>query len=328
MAGLVRGLVGDIGGTNARFALAEVGADGSIRLDEPLILPAADYSLGREAVRAFLSKLKPAERPPLAVLAAAGPVTGGAVRFTNNEHWRFEEEDLRSAFGFAGVRLINDFTAEALAIDHLEAADIRQIGPAGTPAPRATAAVLGPGTGFGAAALVDDGANRAVLTSEAGHAGFAPSDDDELEILRRLMVTHGRTSIERVLSGPGLLSLYRTLARMRGEPAPLDHPDAVSRAGLAGEPLARAVLDRFCGILGAVAGDLALTTGARRGVYISGGIAPAIISLLESSAFRARFEAKGRMSDYVKAIPTYVVTAPYAAMVGAASLLPTLGPAA
>jgi glucokinase len=323
MTRVLTGLVGDIGGTNARFALAHL-SDGAVRLDDPVTLPAADFAEGKDAVRAFMTRLAPDERPSLAVIAAAGPVTDGAVTFTNKLGWRFEEQDLAKACGLAAVRLINDFTAQALAIDHFEPAQVRRIGPEGHPIPRSTAAILGPGTGLGAAAQVDDGTNRAILTCEAAHAAFAPVDETELEILRLLMNRYGRVSIERILSGPGLLNLYQALAEIEGLAAVCLHPDEVTERGLAGDPLARLTLERFCAILGSVAGDFALQTGARRGIYIAGGIAPVILGFLESSDFRARFEAKGRMSDYVKAIPTFVVTAPYVAMVGAAGLLPTL----
>ena len=315
--------MGDVGGTNARFAVAHI-SGGVIRLEEPVTLPAADYVEGKDAVRAFLEGLKPRERPRLAVIAAAGPVTDGVVSFTNNTGWRFDERELEAVCDLKAVRLINDFAAQALAIEHLGARDIRRVGPKGYPNPRATAAILGPGTGLGAAARVEDGQARAILTCEAAHASFAPVDETEIEILRLLMTRFGRVSIERLLSGPGLLNLYEAMAQIRGEPVVCSHPDEVTQRGQAGDPLARAALDRFCAILGSVAGDYALSTGARGGVYISGGIAPAILDVLESSDFRARFEAKGRMSAYLEAVPTFVVTDPHAALTGAASRLPAL----
>lgn len=320
-------MVGDVGGTNARFGIAHLDG-GVIRLEEPVVLPAADYPQGVDAVRAFLDLLAPDQRPRFAVIAAAGPIEDGSVTFTNNTAWRFSEAGLVRACGLTGARLINDFAAQALAIDHLRASDLHRIGPAGAPVTRATAAILGPGTGFGAAALVDDGDHRAILGGEGPHAGFAPGDEVEMEIVRRLTPRFGRVSVERLLSGPGLLNLYQTLAEMRGEPAVCAQPDEVTRQGLAGDPLAEAALGRFCAMLGSVAGDFALAFGARRGVYIAGGIAPRILGFLEASAFRARFEAKGRMKAYMSAIPSLVVTAPYAAMTGAASLLPALEAAA
>jgi len=323
MATSLTGLVGDVGGTNARFALAHV-SDGDIRLEDPKTLPAADYAQGRDAVRAFLDGLPAGVRPKFAVIAAAGPIEQRAVTFTNNTAWRFDERDLEQACGLTAVRLINDFTAQALAIDHLTPNQVHRIGPAGEPLVRATAAIIGPGTGLGAGALVDDGTQKAIMTCEGGHAAFAPSDEVEVEILRHLMDKFGRVSNERILSGPGLLNLYDALCAMKGQSPACGHPDEVTRRGVAGDPLPAEALSRFCAILGSVAGDFALSTGARRGVYIAGGIAPAILAFLESSRFRERFEAKGRMSDYVKAIPTFVVTAPYIAMIGAASALPAL----
>ena len=318
------GLVGDVGGTNARFALAHVEA-GGVRVEDPVGFKAADYPTGDAALRAYLDQLPAGlERPRFAVVAAAGPITDGAVTFTNNTAWTFSEAGLARAGGFDGVRLINDFTAQALAIEHLRAADLHRIGPAGAPPKRGTTAILGPGTGFGVAARIDDGAHRATLTSEGGHMGLSADDALEIEVIRRLAALHGRVSVERVLSGPGLLQLYHVLAAIRGEAAPIATPDRVTEAALAGEPLAALALERFCGFLGAVAGNFALAYGARKGVYISGGIAPDILDFLAASDFRARFESKGRMSDYVKAIPTLVVIQPHAALVGAASLLPAL----
>jgi glucokinase len=327
MTEVLTGLVGDVGGTNARFALAHV-KDGAVSIDAPANLRAADYAAGVHAVRAFLDRLEPAQRPKLAVIAAAGPIEDGAVEFTNNTAWRFSERELAGACGLAAVRLINDFTAQALAIDHFQPRHLRRLGPAGAPPPRATAAILGPGTGFGAAARVDDGVSRAILSGEGGHSGFAPGDEVELEIVRKLMKRFGRVSVERLISGPGLLNLYQTLAEMGGEPAACERPDAVTRAALEGDRLARSALMRFCAMLGSVAGDYALAVGARGGVYVAGGIAPGIFEALAESDFRRRFEAKGRMSDYLKPIPTYVVTAPHAALIGAASQLSSLEAAA
>jgi glucokinase len=135
------------------------------------------------------------------------------------------------------------------------------------------------------------------------------------------MSEFGRVSVERLLSGPGLVNLYRALARIRKQPAPLGEPDEITRGALAGEPLCRLALERFCAILGSVAGDFALALGAKAGVYVSGGIAPIIVDVLAASDFRRRFEAKGRMSDYMRPIPTFVVMQPHAALLGAACLL-------
>ena len=272
------------------------------------------------ALEAYLKRLK-GKRPQAAVIAAAGPIQKGKVSFTNNDGWGFSESRMAKECGFAEVRLINDFTAQALAIDRLAPRDTRLIGPNVRGRAGATAAIMGPGTGFGAAALVKDGRGRAVLTGEGGHTAFAPEDEVEIDILRRLMARFGEVSVERLVSGPGLFNLYQTLAEMGGEPASLTAPDQVTHAGLAGEGLARAALSRFCGILGSVAGDFALAMGAQGGVYISGGIAPDIFDFLAASDFRRRFETKDRMGEYLRAIPTRVVVQPHAALIGAAALL-------
>ena len=255
------------------------------------------------------------------MIAAAGPIKNGVVSFTNNDGWGFAEKAIEKTCGFAIARLINDFTAQALSIDRLAAHDTRLIGPRVRGRADATAVIMGPGTGFGAAALVRDGRNRAVLTGEGGHSAFAPEDEVEVEIVRRLMERYGQVSVERVLSGPGLLNLYQTLAAMAGKPAVLSAPDEVTRHGLAGDGLAAGALSRFCGILGSVAGNFALAMGAQAGVYVSGGIAPDILDFLKASDFRRRFEAKDRMGAYLRAIPTRVVVQPHAALIGAASLL-------
>jgi glucokinase len=316
------GLVGDVGGTHARFAIAtRIDGHRRVRISQARVLEAARYRTGDAALAAYLADLSVAP-PKVAVIAAAGPISKGAVSFTNNRHWRFDERRLAAIGGFAHVRLINDFTAQALAIPRLRASDTRLVGPPLRGLAHATRAILGPGTGFGAAALVDDGRGQAVMTGEGGHAAFAPEEDIEVEILRRLNKRGiERVSVEHLLSGPGLLNLYKTLGDIAGAPAPIDAPDGVTQAGLAGDALARQALVRFCAILGSAAGNFALATGARGGVYISGGIAPDILDVLKASDFRRRFEAKDRMSDYLSAIPTRVVVEPHAALIGAAALI-------
>jgi len=318
------GLVGDVGGTNARFAIAEVGG-GKIRLRDAKVLAAADYETSEAALAAYLKGLRAVgPRPDYAVVAAAGPVNRGTVVFTNNRRWKVSESELIKAGGLKGARVINDFTAQALALDHLKPSSLKRIGPKGAVAKTGSAVIIGPGTGFGAAARVFDGTSWATVTGEGGHSGWAAAEPVEIEILKWITSKYGRSSVERVLSGPGLLNLYQALCEIEGRPAPLAEPAAVTRAALAGDALARTALDRFCAILGAVAGDFALCFGAVRGVYISGGIAPDIFDVLAASDFRKRFEDKGRMSDYLKPIPTHVVVEPHAALIGSASVLKDL----
>ncbi|HEX4196183.1 MAG TPA: glucokinase [Caulobacteraceae bacterium] len=313
------GLVGDVGGTNARFAIAETDGEAT-RITHAAVLQASDYPSGEAALAAYLDMLE-GQRPRLAVIAAAGPVIKGCVDFTNNGGWGFSEKRVCKACGFVEVKLINDFTAQALALDRLAPRDSRPIGRRVRGRAGATAAIMGPGTGFGSAALVRDGRRQAVMTGEGGHWSFAPEDEVEIEILRRLMVRFGEVSVERVLSGPGLLNLYQAMGAMTGQSTDLTAPADITREALAGEGLAREALSRFCAILGSIAGNFALAVGAEAGVYICGGIAPDIFDFLEASDFRRRFETKDRMSDYLAAIPTRVVTQPHAALIGAAALL-------
>jgi glucokinase len=178
--------------------------------------------------------------------------------------------------------------------------------------------VLGAGTGFGVAGLARSDRGDVAVATEGGHAAFAPSDEVEVEVWQQFRARHGRVSIERLLSGRGLFELYGVLGRMRRAEIPLDDEKAVFEAAAKGDTLAGETLDRFCGILGSVAGDLALTFGARGGVFVSGGIAPRMADRLASGGFRARFEDKGRLRNYVEQIPTSLVIHPYPAIIGAA----------
>jgi glucokinase len=307
------GLVGDVGGTNARFAVVD--AQGHIR--NPRVFPAADYASLSDVIEEYLESTCGRRRPARAVIAVAGPVLDGEIEFTNLD-WQVSEGDLIVNFGFEAVKLINDFAAQALACPVLDKDDLRPIGPALRGGSDCPVVVLGAGTGFGVAALARADRADVSVATEGGHAAFAPTDEIEVAVWRRLATRYGRVSVERLLSGQGIFNLYQALAEIDGFEAPLPDEKAVAKAGAEGDPLAAATLDRFCAILGSVAGDLALTFGARGGVYVSGGIAPRLIDRLASGAFRARFEDKGRLSDYVRQIPTSLVLHPYAAIVGAA----------
>lgn len=308
-------LVGDIGGTNARFALAELDTP-SPRVGEVMGLKVAEFPRATDAIAAFLAARGMDSRPAVAVIAVAGPVQDGAIDFTNSD-WLLSEGDL-VALGCGRARLINDYAALALAAPRLAGADLRTIGPQVASQAGGTIAVLGPGTGFGVSALVRDSRGEAVLSTEGGHIGFAPTDEVEIELLRRLSARHGRVSIERILSGSGLDELHETLVAMDGrDPVPVA-PARITAAALAGDPAALRSVERFCAILGSVAGDFALAYGASGGVLVAGGIAPRIIDILEASAFRTRFEAKGRFRDYLAAVPTQVIVRPHAALLGAA----------
>jgi glucokinase len=308
------GLVGDVGGTNARFALVD--AQGHVR--HPRSFPCKDYASLTDIIAEYIETTAGRRRPPRAVVAVAGPVVDGEIEFTNLD-WRVSEGDLLAHFEFEAVTLINDFAAQALACPLLEGQDLRQLGPPGVRGAHGCPIVaLGAGTGFGVAALARSDRGDIAIATEGGHAAFAPNDDVEVEIWRRLHARHGRVSVERLLSGPGLYDIYCVLADLAGQNAVLPDEVAVTTEGLVGDPVAAAAIDRFGGLLGAAAGDLALTFGARGGIYVSGGIAPRIAERLATGVFRSRFEDKGRLSDYVKAIPTYLVLHPYPAILGAA----------
>jgi glucokinase len=307
------GLVGDVGGTNARFALVD--AQGHIR--NPRSFHAREYASLSEVIAEYLHQTLGRKRPARSVIAVAGPVLDGEIEFTNLD-WQISEGDLLAQFEFEAVRLINDFAAQALACPVLEPDDLRLLGPRLKPGADCPLVVLGAGTGFGVAGLARGGRGDMAVATEGGHAGFAPYDDLEVEVWRRIRARHGRVSIERLLSGPGLYELYCTLADLEGAAPELADDKAVVEAAAAGDRRAGQAADRFCAILGGVAGDLALTFGARGGVFVSGGLAPRMADRLAASQFRVRFEDKGRLSPYVSQIPTSLVLHPYPAIVGAA----------
>lgn len=308
------GLVGDVGGTNARFALVD--AAGHIR--NPRSFPARDYGSLSDVIAEYLQTTAGRKRPPRAVIAVAGPVMDGEIAFTNLD-WQVSEGDLLATFEFEAVKLLNDFAAQALACPRLDAEDLRPIGPRlRGGGPDCPIVVLGAGTGFGVAGLARGPLGDVPVATEGGHAGFAPGDEVEVELWRRLHARYGRVSIERLLSGAGLFDLYKALCEMGQSEGGCADERAVMDAAAAGDAQSGAALDRFAAILGSVAGDLALTFGARGGAFISGGIAPRMAERLEKGAFRARFEDKGRLSGFVKEIPTSLVLHPYPAIVGAA----------
>jgi glucokinase len=239
----------------------------------------------------------------------------GEIEFTNLD-WQISEGDLLAHFEFEAVKLVNDFAAQALACPLLEPDDLRVLGPQLRPGSDCPLVILGAGTGFGVAGLARGERGDVAIPAEGGHAGFAPYDDVEMEVWKRLKARYGRVSIERLLSGPGLFDLYRALADIEGANAELPDDKAVIEAANTGDRLGGVAVDRFCGILGSVAGDLALNFGARGGIFVSGGLAPRIADRLAASQFRARFEDKGRLSPFVAQIPTSLVLHPYPAIVG------------
>jgi glucokinase len=305
------GLVADAGGTNVRFALVDAG---TAKLRAPKKFASKDFPGIAEAARAYLSES--GAKPSRAVLAVAGPVRDNAIHMTNIG-WKFSGDEVAAALGMERVELINDFEAIALAVPHLGPDDLAALGPE-IPVTRATVAIVGPGTGFGVSGCIPAGDGVVALVSEGGHASFAPTDEIEIGILKTLSARFGRLSIERILSGPGLVVLAEA---MGAAPGTLDPQGITARAKADAGGFEAEVFARFCAILGSVAGDIALTMGARGGVLIAGGILPAMREALAASAFRARFEAKGRFKDYMRAIPTHLIVQDFAGLIGAAASL-------
>ncbi|UOP04150.1 glucokinase [Conchiformibius kuhniae] len=307
-------LLADIGGTNARFAL-ETAAQQWTRVE---VLACADYACLGDAVRAFLQHAgNPAVRH--AAMAVATPVAGDWVQMTNH-HWAFSIEHTRRDLGLDTLLLLNDFTAQALAVAQPDKRDLLQIG-GGEAVPDAPKAVIGAGTGLGVSGLLPAGNGTwLALAGEGGHASFAPQDDAERQVWQLAAQRFGHVSAERVLSGAGLALVYEALAgQYAGEPPQLDAAEITRRRHTV--PAARRAVDVFCGALGTAAGNLALTLGARGGVYLCGGIVPRLRDDFAQSPFRARFEHKGRFSAYLAAIPAYIVLAQHPGLTGASAAL-------
>lgn len=298
-------LLADIGGTNARFARHD-GATGA-----PLTLPVADHATIEHAIEAALAALGPCDG---AVLALAGPVTEEPVRLTNAP-WSVSSAALTARFGFARIRLVNDFLVQAHALPHLAPADLRPIG-GGTRDPAAPMLVLGPGTGLGVAGFVP-GAQLAI-PAEGGHASLAPTDEREDAVVAGLRRLCGRAGVEEALSGRGLVNLHTVLAGLRGAAVPAR--DAAAIVAARDCPIAAETVELFLGLLASFAGDMALAWGARGGVFLSGGILPRLMDRLDPLSFRARFEDKAPMRDWMAGIPLAVVTHPSPAFLGLAAL--------
>ena len=306
-------LVADIGGTNARFALIE----GAAPLREVATMRCADHPDIGAAIAAYLADAAPATPPAHAAIAVAAPVTGDTVDFTNGP-WAFSIAALERELGVAGLRVVNDFTAIALALPALGAGDVRQIG-GGKAVADAPRAVLGPGTGFGISGLVPCAEAWTPLATEGGHMTLAAATAREAEIVAGLRAEFGHVSAERAISGSGLRNIYRVICGNTAEPPA---PDAITAAAIdRSDPVAVETFDLFCAFLGTVAADVALALGALGGVYIAGGIVPRLVDAFAASPFRARFEDKGRYRAYMAAIPTAVIAHPHPALIGLARLL-------
>ena len=313
-------LLGDVGGTNARFAWQD--GDGA-PLRDIVSVPTAAHPTLAAALTDYLRTLgRPA--PPACAIGIANPITGDQVQMTNS-HWSFSIEAVRRELGFERLVVINDFTALALALPDLPAGDLRQLG-GGAAVAGAPLALIGPGTGLGVSGLLPGPApgRWVALQGEGGHVTLAAGNAREAAVLQQLRERFGHASAERAVSGQGLEALHAALTALAGDlgAAPLA-AEEISRRALAGADAACVeALDLFCAFLGNVAGNLALTLGARGGVYIGGGIVPRLGDAFMRSRFRACFEAKGRLRAYLEPIPVYVIHAAVSpALLGAARAL-------
>ena len=308
-------LLADIGGTNARFALRD--ANGEISTIRTLAV--ADYPEFAAAVQAYLDACG---NPPVrhAAIAIANPVQGDRIQMTNHD-WSFSIEASRRQLKLDTLLIVNDFTALSMAVPHLNASDYRQVG-GGQPQPQAVIGLVGPGTGLGVGGLIHMAHGWQALASEGGHVAFAASDDREAALLEYCRRHYSHVSAERLISGPGIETIFHGLQVMHGkQPLVMSTPDIVQHALAADDALCRETLDCFCAMLGTFAANLAVTLGARGGIYIGGGVVPRLGAYFDHSPFRSRFESKGRFTAYMQAIPTSLITAPYPALVGAAALL-------
>ena len=312
-------LLADIGGTNARFAWqAAPGAP----ITDVQVLPGAHYPTLQAAMHAYLDGLGRGA-PAAVAIAIANPITGDMVRMTNHD-WAFSQSAVKAEFGLRTLRMLNDFTALALALPDLPAAELRQVG-GGEAVPGVAMGLVGAGTGLGVSGLLPDGHGGWVpLEGEGGHVTLPATTARERIVMDGLIRRYGHASAERVCCGQGLVDTCAILCEADGVTVQgLDSASAVSEAALkAGHPQALETLNIFCAMLGSVAGNLALTLGARGGVYVGGGIVPRLGAWFDTSPFRERFDNKGRFTRLLQGMPVWVITSAQSpALLGAARAL-------
>ncbi|KAF1693249.1 glucokinase [Pseudoxanthomonas daejeonensis] len=313
-------LIADIGGTNARFALADPHAAVPLLDDSVREFAVADFPSLADAARHYLEQV--GAHASRGVFAVAGRVDGDEARITNHP-WVISRSRTCEMLGFDQVHLLNDFAAQAMAISLYRPEDVVQIGGAGwipaAPDQPRTYAVLGPGTGLGVGGLVVRDGRCYPLETEGGHVSFPPGTPEEIRILEILSAQFGRVSNERLICGPGLVNIHRALCEIAGvDPGLLEPKDITARAAQ-GDALGMRAVDVFCAVFGAIAGDLVLTLGAWDGVFLTGGLVPKMLDSLRHSGFRQRFEYKGRFSPNMSRVPSLAVMHPRAGLLGAAA---------
>ncbi|MGV1682749.1 glucokinase [Sphingopyxis sp. GW247-27LB] len=308
----------DIGGTHARFAIAEVEGGRCIALGEATTLHTEDHASFQTAWQDF-ERRQGGSLPRAVAIAIAGPTRGEIIRFTNNP-WIIRPALIREKLNVDDYVLVNDFEAVGHAVAQADARYFEPLCGPDQPLPESgTISVIGPGTGLGVAHVWRDRDAYRVQATEGGHIDFAPLDSIEDAILARLRKRHRRVSVERIVSGPGIVDIFETLAAMEGRAVTPEEDVAIWTRGMAQEDsLAAAAVDRFCLSLGSVAGDLALAQGAS-GVVIAGGLGLRIRDHLVRSGFPERFVSKGRFENFMAAIPVKLITHPQPGLFGAAA---------
>ena len=312
-------LVADIGGTNARFALAEQGGDAGLVVRDAQTFRAEDFETIRDAADAYFESV--GEKAAHACFAVAAPVGGDEITFTNS-HWKFRPTEIEAALSLKQLRLVNDFYALAAGVAFLPDAAFAPVKPGEADA-SAPVLVIGPGTGLGQALIVPaENGGQIVVSTEGGHVSFAPRDETEIAVMQFIAREHPRVSVERLLSGRGLVNIHRALCSIEGAQRVSLQANEITKAALEGSyPIAIKAVDMFCSVLGAVAGDAVLSTGARGGVVLGGGILPKIKDIFLQSAFEEKFLNKGRMRGYNDPVPVKLIIAEGAALYGAAASL-------
>jgi glucokinase len=308
----------DIGGTHARFALARIEEDGTVSLADPVTLKTADHTTLQSAWEAY-GRTIAQPLPRLTAIAIAGPTVGDVLTLTNNP-WVIHPGLLKESLDVDACTLVNDFEAVGHAVAQSGPEDFQHLcGPDFGLPEDGVISIIGPGTGLGVAHLWRGKGCYRVQPTEGGHIDFAPLDAIEDAMLARLRKRHRRVSVERIVSGPGLVEIHATLAALDARPVTNMDDKSLWAVGLSGEDgLAVAAIERFCQTLGSVAGDIALAHGANA-VVIAGGLGYRLRDVLHRSGFAARFRAKGRFESLMASLPVKLITHPQPGLFGAAA---------
>ncbi len=307
-------LIGDIGGTNARFQILKD------RVSEPISFPnllTANHPTIEQAIQSGILD-KTEVKPKAALIAAAGPIENQSLDLTNH-NWTIKPDGFLNKLKIEELALLNDFEAQALATISFKPGDIIKLGN-GEPIDNSNRVIVGPGTGLGVSGLISNQNTWIPVPSEGGHVSTGPQSKEDFSIWQHFDNGSGRVSAEQIISGRGIVNIYNAVSLARGRKQELTSPEAITAAALkAKDDLAVKTIELFCRYLGRVAGDLALTYLARGGVYIAGGIGKHILPILAESQFRSEFENKHPHSDLMRSIPTYLIIHENAALSGLAA---------